>query len=394
MIPSLSPHLGISDLAAMFSIGRDAGKTFKEKLKEYFGFKYLLTFSSGRAGLYNILKAHKIQDKDILVSAYTCCVVTEAIVQSGNKPVFIDAHEKSFNAKITESNISKYISNLGAIIVTNLYGFTDFSDVDFIDKDRNFLVILDDALSPDHISQSSKMNYDYVTVSCGVRKPFSCLGGGIAFTQKEEKFRTLKDYVSETRRATKTGQKVSKFIFSLSFFLVFGPAFHFFTSFIRRRTRLLSSFFNERNHDIYKKHPEYYEDMRGFEKRIGINQLKKLHYLFERRKDVGNIYYRLLSEKFEWVKDFWKPDTPYSHIPFLHPRRDGLEKYLLKKGIETEKYFDYSIPQLKQYNATGEYPNAERLAREMINLPIYAGLDKKHITKIIDEINKFNLKNE
>jgi dTDP-4-amino-4,6-dideoxygalactose transaminase len=320
-------------------------------------------------------------------------VVTEAIVQSGNKPLFIDTREKSFNSQITASFIREHQANLGAVIVTNLYGLTDFCDVDFTGKDRSFLIILDDALSPDHIAQASGMDFDYVTVSCGVRKPFSCLGGGITFTQKEEKYQTLKNYIADTRRPTKTGKKISKFLLSLSFFLAFRAALHFLTSFVRRRTGILNPFFSERYNDINKQRPEYYEDMHNYEKRIGVNQLKKFDYTMEQRREIGNIYYNLLSPEYSWVQDFWRLDTPYSHIPFLHPRRDELEKYLLKKGIETERYFDYFIPQLKQYNATGEYPNAERLAREIINLPIYVGMNKKQITRIVDEINRFNLAN-
>ncbi len=390
MIPVLYPHLTCSDFLAFLGVGKSSSKTFEKKISEKFKCKYSLTFSSGRAGLYHILKANKIQNKFILVPAYTCSVVTEAIVQSGNTPIFIDINTESFNAEITEAQIREHISNLGAIVVTNLYGFTDFSDLDFLKKDRDFLVILDDALSPGHVSQRPAGLYDYVEISCGVRKPFTCLGGGVVFADDEDKFKILQDYTSKNRIRMKPYKKLKMFFLSFLFFFTFRPLLYSFTSLIRRKTTLLSAFFNEKYHDIYKERPEYFEDMCDFQKRVGINQLKKFNSLLDRRREIGNIYYKLLSPHFAWVKSYWKMDILYSHIPFLHPNRDELEIYLLKNKIDTEKYFDYIIPELDQYNTNGKFPNAKHISEQIINLPINMGLSEKTISRIVGKVRQFD----
>lgn len=390
MISVLHPDLAGADFVAFLRFAKSSSKIFEKKLNEKFKSKYLLTFSSGRAGLYHILKANKIQNKSILTSAYTCCVVTEAIVQSGNTPIFIDINTESFNAEITQARIREHISNLGAIVVTNLYGFTDFSNLDFLKKDRGFLVILDDALSPGHLSQRPPGLYDYVIISCGVRKPFTCLGGGIVFTDDEGKFKVLQDYTLKNRTHMKLSKKLKKFLLSFLFFFAFRPLLYSFTSLVRRKTTLLDTFFDEKYHDIYKECPEYFEDMRDFQKRVGINQLKKLDSLLDRRREIGNIYYKLLSPHFAWVKNYWKTDIPYSHIPFLHPSRDKLERYLLKNKIDTEKYFDYVIPELDQYNANEKFPNARHISDQIINLPINMRLSEKTISKIVDKVRQFD----
>ena len=196
MIPVLYPYLTWSDLCAFFTIGKNVDNEFEKKLSEKFKVKYSLTFSSGRAGLYHILKSNNIENKKVLVTAYTCCVVTEAISQSGNKIVFIDTNGESFNAEILEENLNKYKSNLGAVIITNLFGFSDdYKKLEFLAKKRNFLVIIDDALSPLDVSQVPKEIFDYIYTSCGVRKPFTCLGGGIVLTNDTEQFKLLYDYV-------------------------------------------------------------------------------------------------------------------------------------------------------------------------------------------------------
>ncbi|MFA4955717.1 MAG: DegT/DnrJ/EryC1/StrS family aminotransferase [Candidatus Methanoperedens sp.] len=390
MIPVLYPYLTYSDFQAFLGFGKSSSDTFEKEMCEKFKSKYSLTFSSGRAGLYHILKANNIQNKFILISAYTCSVVTEAIAKSGNIPVFVDINADSFNASITEAQIREYSSNLGAIVVTNLYGFTNFSELDLPKKDRKFLVILDDALSPGHVSQRPVGLYDYVIISCGVRKPFTCLGGGVVFADDEDKFKTLQDFTLKNRIPMRLCKKLKTFILSFAFFLAFKPLLYSFTSFVRRKTTLLDAFFSEKYHDIYKECPEYFEAMCDFQKRIGINQLKKFDCLLDRRRKIGNTYYKLLSPHFTWVKKYWDMEIPYSHIPFLHPDRDELEKYLLKNGIDTEKYFDYIIPELDQYNANGKFPNAKHISSQIINLPINMGLSEKTISKIVDKIRKFD----
>ena len=80
-------------------------------------------------------------------------------------------------------------------------------------------------------------------------------------------------------------------------------------------------------------------------------------------------------------------------IPFLHPERDLLEKYLLKHGIDTERYFDYSVPELKQYKHNGKYPNAEHISKQMINLPINMKLNESGVKYVIDKIFEFDAEN-
>jgi len=260
-----------------------------------------------------------------------------------------------------------------------------------MDNENNILVILDDALSPEHLVGRAKEAFDYSFTSCGVRKPFSCLGGGIVFTDNEEKYSVLKEYILRTRKKMKTKNKIIQFILSLSFFFAFRSFIYPFTLFLRRKTRLLDSFFNEVNNDVYIIKPEYYWDMCGFQKRIGINQLKKIKFMINRRREIGNLYFNLFCSSYPEIKQYWEINTPYSHIPFLHPNRDELQKYLLENGIETEKYFDYIIPELNQYKDDGKFHRAKHLSNQIINLPIYVTLKKRTILKIVETIKQFDI---
>ena len=131
--------------------------------------------------------------------------------------------------------------------------------------------------------------------------------------------------------------------------------------------------------------------MCDFQKRIGKSQLKKIEFLLERRREIGNIYFNLLDSSYPWVKRYWKMDTPYSHIPFLHPKRNELQEYLLKNGIETEKYFDYIVPELDQYIYEEAYPRAKHISNQILNLPINAALSKEKVSRIVETVKQFDI---
>jgi dTDP-4-amino-4,6-dideoxygalactose transaminase len=391
MIPALYPNLTWSDLFSFLSIGRPINLEFEKKLTLKFGIKHAVTYSSGRAGLYHILKAHNLHKKNVLITAYTCCVVTEAIVQSDNLPVFIDTSAGSFNSEILESYLD---NNTGAIVITNIYGLTSsYEKLIFLARRKNIIVIIDDALTPGDIPKAPKDIYDYVYTSCAVRKPFTGLGGGVVFTNDDKQYQLLKAYTNSQRKKLNIFIQSKKFIFSSLFFLVFRPFLFSFTSLMRRKTSLLDSFFSEMNNDIYLLNQDYFFDMCDFQKRIANNQLKKIDRLLDERRKNSNLYFKLLNDHFEWIQYYWPKDIAFSHVPFLHPKRDELEKYLLKNGVDVERYFDYVIPNIDQYNNKDSYPNAEKIAKEILNLPMHVYLTEKHIRKITQLILEFDQKN-
>ena len=104
------------------------------------------------------------------------------------------------------------------------------------------------------------------------------------------------------------------------------------------------------------------------------------------RQVSGNLYYHLLKTDFPWIKQYWRRQTSFSHVPFLHPQRDRLAQYLLQQGIETERYFDYVIPDLPQYSNQQSFSHAAQLARQIINLPIFPGLQPREISRICEKI--------
>jgi len=279
---------------------------------------------------------------------------------------------------------------LGVVVITNIFGIDAKQNYDFISKRKNYIVILDNALAPALVNSTEKNNCDYVYISTGVRKPFSCLGGGIVFTDNETYYQRLRNYTLSHRKTKSKITAFKKFVLTTLFFFGFNPNLYPLTFLLRRKTKLLNSFFSETVNDIFTVNPDYFYEMARFQKRIGIVQLKKINRLLDQRKKSGDLYYKLLEPHYDWVSSFLKQGTAYSHMPFLHKERDLLEKYLNANYIDTERYFDYTIPDLEQYNDKGNYPYSHTIGKQILNLPMNAGLNEKKISYIVKKIIEFD----
>ena len=82
-----SRHFDHKELAAIFSRGQNAVEDFENKFAAKFKAKYGAAFLYGRSGLYALLKSLGLKNCEVIMPAYTCVVVANAVVYSGNIPV-------------------------------------------------------------------------------------------------------------------------------------------------------------------------------------------------------------------------------------------------------------------------------------------------------------------
>jgi perosamine synthetase len=80
MIPRIKPYFGFKELAAIFSKDQNAVRDFEEKFAAKFKAGHAVAFLYGRSGLYALLKCLGIKDSQVIVPAYTCVVVANAVV--------------------------------------------------------------------------------------------------------------------------------------------------------------------------------------------------------------------------------------------------------------------------------------------------------------------------
>jgi len=84
----------------------------------------------------------------------------------------------------------------------------------------------------------------------------------------------------------------------------------------------------------------------------------------------------------------------YHQFTIRAPMRDALAGYLRERGIATRVYYPRTVPAQPCFShlgtATGAFPVSERLAREVLSLPIYPGLTPEQVGRVAGEIRAFH----
>ena len=91
------------------------------------------------------------------------------------------------------------------------------------------------------------------------------------------------------------------------------------------------------------------------------------------------------------------PADSFLHVYHLFviraEKRDQLKKHLEEKGIQTAIHYPvpiHLVPSMKYLGyRKGDFPVAEKSAREILSLPMFPELTKPEITQIVSQINAF-----
>ena len=143
MIPRLRPSISGADIAAAI-LGRTSVQEFETSFATLMGQQHAVAFAYGRSGLILLLEVLGLKDAEIICPAYTCVVVAHAIVQSGNKPVFIDSENGGFNMDLDRAE-AVIGPRTRALIATSIHGYpVDLDRLDTIRARNTGLIIIQD----------------------------------------------------------------------------------------------------------------------------------------------------------------------------------------------------------------------------------------------------------
>lgn len=322
---------------------------FEKNIAAFVGTKYAIGLNSGTDALFLSLRAAGISPGDeVITVAHTFVASVAAIVHCGAKPILVDVREDFLmDVEKVESLITPKTK---AIIPVHFNGrVCDMEKLMEIAKKHN-LIIIEDAAQALGAKFDGKVAGSMGLTGCFSLYPFKILGafgdGGIVTTNDEniaQKIRLLRDHCQKTK------------------------------------TELVCYGFNSR--------------LDNLQAAILNVKFRYLPEWIKRRQEIANLYNQGLSDIPE-VKLPPKPDKKhfdiYQNYVLRVQKRDELFEYLKEKEIETLIKDPIALHHhpalgLSQFNL----PYTEKLAREVISLPIYPELSNQQIQYIIGCIKEF-----
>ena len=356
MIPISKPFIGEAEKQAVLEV-LESGMLVQgprtAKLEEKFAAacatRFAIATSNGTTALHVALLAHGIGPGDeVITTPFTFQASVNSIVYTGARPVFVDIDEQTFN--IDAGRIEAAITpRTRAILPVHLYGQTCDMNAILAIAGRHNLVVIEDAAQAAGAHYLGRCAGSFGTgcFSLYATKNIMSGEGGMITTDDEA---------------------------------------------LAQRCRMI------RNHGMQRR---YFHDMLGYNFRmsdlhaaIGLAQIDRLDEFTARRR--ANAAYLNAH-----IKSVITPTVQPGCDHVWHQYtirvdggrdRDAAVKQLNEAGVGTGIF--YPVPANRQsylveMGLAGEpLPVAERLAREVMSLPVHPQLSQADLEKIVAEVNK------
>jgi dTDP-4-amino-4,6-dideoxygalactose transaminase len=355
VIPISKPYIGEAEKQAVMEV-LDSGMLaqgprtakFEERFAQVCGVKHAIATTSGTTALHVALLAHDIGPGDeVITTSFTFIASVNSILFTGAKPVFVDIDEETFN--LDPALIERAITpRTKAIMPVHLYGYV--CDMDALQSiaDKHGLVIVEDA------AQAVGATYK--------GKAAGGFGTGVFSLYATKNVMSGEGGMVTTNDDTLAG-----------------------------KCRLI------RNHGMKRR---YYHDMLGYNFRmsdlhaaIGLAQMDRLAGFTEKRRaNAAYLNARIESVVTPKVKD------GYDHVWHQYTvrvdggrDRDAAVKQLSDAGVGTGVFYPVPAHQqgyIRDLLGDVSLPVSERLATEVISLPVHPQLSQADLDTIVTEVNK------
>ncbi len=349
----------------------------------------------GRVGLYGILKAIDIKEGDeVILPAFTCVVVSNAIIYLGAKPIYVDIDPQTYNIDISLIE-SKINSKTVAVIAQNTFGLS--SDFDAINSicEKHKIHVIEDCTHGFGGRYKNKPNGTLAKAafySSQWNKTFSTGIGGMTICNDPLLAKRLNAFEAELEVPGVTEKNalwaqlfVKNKILTKSLY---------WTALKLYRYLAKNNVITGSSQGLELEKPEmpkgFLKGMSTVQAKEGTRQMKLLDKNIKHRRQIAEIYHEALktiniTPPYEPVYGF---HTFIKYAILVKDRTKFLalgEKYKIQLGDwfispihPIEKKFDLWL-----YNY-GQFPVAEKISKHILNLPTDMSISIKEAHRIAD----------
>ncbi len=382
MIHQYRPYFDWHELLALLHPG--AGRNeFEAAIARRVGARYALAFAYGRSGIVAACKALGLDQAEVIMPAYTCLVVAEAVVVSGNQPVFVDIDLADYNMDIGAIK-DALTSRTRAIIATHMHGYpADLTAIRATADDDRIVIIEDAAL----LGPVTGLQGDITIYSLSPGKHLYAVRGGILVTNSAELYEKLKAHQDREMNSLPWQVWAKRLARMVTGYMMLNASMFELWNRINQMGPMQRAR-NKLGLAQIEMPGDYATAFADFQGRVGLAQLRKIDTILARHCAWAEYYDRELRDVPGISPAPIIAGATYSHYAARVERRDDIRFHqrMQVRGVEVGTAFNYALPYLKPYRpyAKGKYPQAERAAREVVNLPNYAGLSATSAHHIVD----------
>lgn len=377
---------------SFFYSNHNLEKNLTKSFNSYLGSNDTFFFASGRMALFSILKSLDIGEGDeVIIPAYTCVVVPNAIIYRSAKPIYVDINLSDFNLNVNQ--IEKLITKKTKAI----YAQHTFGNRCNMKKLRSIankygLFLIEDSAHLIEKNQILKSDADVTFFSTDRSKILNTyLGGFVASNNTAIINKLKKNYKEVSRAPTKIAwhmylSYILEFILLSKYFYFFGRYIHAFLA----KIKIIFFFKDELKLTIPSSYPYPCKMAPGIMFLL-CNQLKIIDKNLSHRKKISSYLYSQLTGRM--VSN--QKSRALLRYSMLVKDRSKMMKIFGKidfniwfSSVTEGRYSNYDEVNYIE----GSCPNAEYATKHIINFPTHLQIDISYLEKIFSK-NKKLIKN-
>lgn len=339
-----------------FILGPDVA-ALESEIARYTGARHAVACASGSDALLLALMALDIKSGDeVITTPYSFFATASSIARLGARPVFVDIEPATYNLDVSQIEAA-ITERTRSIMPVHLYGQCAAMDALMEVSRRNNLPVIEDAAQAIGASDRARQAGAMGAIGCFSFYPSKNLGAagdaGMMTTDDDalaDRLRSLHVHGSRTKYHHEL-LGVNSRLDSLQ------------AAILRVKLPHLDNWSDARRANA-ERYNQLFEDA-GLTEEVGLPSV---------RADVRHIFNQYV-------------------IRVRNNRRDALVEHLKQNGVGTDIY--YPVPLHLQAcfaylgHQEGDFPEAERAARETIALPIYPELTIEQQSYVVEMIREF-----
>ena len=336
-------------MSGFWASGAGGGQVqeFEKNFKKFINSKSCVSVNSGTAALHLAAALCDIKGKEVILPSLSFVSTAHAIMYNGGIPVFVDVDPHTLC--IDPEEIKKKISKKTRCIIPVHFGGMP-ADIKKIQKlsNSNIMIIEDAAHACGSEFNGKKIGShgDFVCFSFHPVKNLAMPTGGL-ISINSHNYKKITEDLKSKRWCGISNRKYA-------------------------------------DYDVDKIGWNFY--MNELSAAIGLVQLQKIKKMNNKRKSIAKIYDKELNAS----KKIPFTSTCAYHLYWICVRdRKIFRKKLLEKGIETGTHYK-PIHQMSLYKKSVKLPLTEKIAKEIVTIPIHPNLTESQIDYIVKTANRFS----